>query len=73
VKNKLKHQAAAVSTILVLMGTTSFAVESLPSIIWDGPQTDWGQLDATHPPQCNPINHFPSNIAPDEFTLDAVE
>jgi hypothetical protein len=41
--------------------------------IWDGPQTDWGQLDATHPPQRNPINHFPGNLAPDEFTLDAVE
>jgi dienelactone hydrolase len=41
--------------------------------IWDGPQTDWGQLDATHPPQRNPINHFPGNLAPDEFTIDAVE
>ena len=25
---------------------------------YNGPQTDWGRLDATHPPQRNPVNHF---------------
>ena len=25
---------------------------------YDGPQTDWGKLDATHPPQRNKVNHF---------------
>lgn len=40
---------------------------------WDGPQTDWGRLDATHPPQRNKVNHFPGDITPDDFTLDAVE
>lgn len=40
---------------------------------WDGPQTDWGKLDATHPPQRNPVNHFVGSLAPDDFTLDAVE
>ncbi len=40
---------------------------------WPGPQTDWGRLDATHPPQRNKANHFAGPLAPDEFTLDAVE
>lgn len=40
---------------------------------WAGPQTDWGKLDATHPPQRNKANHFAGSLAPDEFTLDAVE
>jgi dienelactone hydrolase len=40
---------------------------------WDGPQTDWGRLDATHPPQRNTANHFAGPLAPDDFTLDAVE
>jgi len=41
--------------------------------IYDGLNTDWGALDATHPPQRNKINHFAGGIAPDAFTLDAVE
>ena len=40
---------------------------------WSGPQTDWGKLDATHPPQRNKANHFAGSLAPDDFTLDAVE
>lgn len=40
---------------------------------WSGPQTDWGKLDATHPPQRNKVNHFAGPLTPDEFTLDAVE
>lgn len=40
---------------------------------WGGPQTDWGRLDATHPPQRNKANHFAGSLTPDEFTLDAVE
>lgn len=40
---------------------------------WGGPQTDWGMLDATHPPQRNKANHFAGSLAPDEYTLDAVE
>jgi dienelactone hydrolase len=40
---------------------------------YDGPQTDWGNLDATHPPQRNSRNHFAGALTPDEFTLDAVE
>jgi dienelactone hydrolase len=40
---------------------------------WAGPQTDWGKLDATHPPQRNKANHFAGPLTPDEFTLDAVE
>lgn len=38
-----------------------------------GPQTDWGRLDATHPPQRNKANHFAGALTPDEYTLDAVE
>jgi hypothetical protein len=41
--------------------------------VYDGPNTDWGALDATHPPQRNKVNHFAGGIAPDAFTLDAVE
>lgn len=40
---------------------------------YDGPQTDWGKLDATHPPQRNKTNHFAGSLMPDEYTLDAVE
>jgi len=41
---------------------------------YTGPQTDWGKLDATHPPQRNKVNHFVgAAFAPDEFTLDSVE
>ena len=40
---------------------------------WSGPQTDWGRLDATHPPQRNKANHFAGPLTPDDFTLDAVE
>ncbi len=40
---------------------------------YDGPQTDWGKLDATHPPQRNKANHFAGSLSPDEYTLDATE
>ncbi len=40
---------------------------------YDGPQTDWGKLDATHPPQRNKSNHFAGSLTPDEYTLDSVE
>jgi hypothetical protein len=40
---------------------------------WAGPQTDWGKLDATHPPQRNKSNHFAGPLTPDDFTLDPVE
>jgi len=46
---------------------------SLTQEIWTGPQTDWGKLDATHPPQRNKVNHFAGPLTPDEFTLDTVE
>ncbi len=46
---------------------------SLEQEVWNGPQTDWGRLDATHPPQRNQVNHFAGPLTPDEFTLDAVE
>lgn len=46
---------------------------NLGSENWSGPQTDWGKLDATHPPQRNKSNHFAGPLTPDEFTLDAVE
>lgn len=39
----------------------------------DGLQTDWGRLDATHPPQRNKVNHFVSDLTPDKYTLDDVE
>ena len=42
-------------------------------LAYDGPQTDWGRLDATHPPQHNKVNHFAGSLAPDEYTLDSVE
>ena len=41
--------------------------------VYEGPNTDWGKVDATHPPQRNKVNHFAGGIAPDEFTLDPVE
>ena len=40
---------------------------------YDGLNTDWGALDATHPPQRQQSNHFVGSLAPDEFTLDAIE
>lgn len=40
---------------------------------YDGPQTDWGKLDATHPPQRNKVNHFAGALSPDDYTLDSVE
>jgi dienelactone hydrolase len=40
---------------------------------WTGPQTDWGKLDATHPPQRGKVNHFAGPLTPGEFTLDSVE
>jgi cephalosporin-C deacetylase-like acetyl esterase len=40
---------------------------------YDGPQTDWGKLDATHPPQRNQANHFAGSLAPDAYTLDTIE
>ncbi len=44
------------------------------NVTYDGPQTDWGKLDATHPPQRNKANHFVgAAFTPDEFTLDDVE
>ena len=46
---------------------------NLGSENWSGPQTDWGNLDATHPPQRNKTNHFAGPLTPDEFTLDSVE
>ena len=46
---------------------------SLGQETWSGPQTDWGRLDATHPPQRNKANHFAGSLAPDDYTLDAVE
>ena len=46
---------------------------NLGSENWSGPQTDWGKLDATHPPQRNKANHFAGPLTPDEFALDAVE
>ena len=41
--------------------------------IYDGLNTDWGALDATHPPQRNKVNHFAGGNAPDAFTLDPVD
>lgn len=46
---------------------------SLGQEIWSGPQTDWGKLDATHPPQRNKTNHFAGALTPDEYTLDTFE
>jgi hypothetical protein len=40
---------------------------------WEGPQTDWGKLDCTHPPQRNKSNHFAGPLTPDEYTLDNIE
>lgn len=41
--------------------------------VWSGPQTDWGRLDATHPPQRNKANHFAGPLKADDYTLDPVE
>ena len=40
---------------------------------YDGLNTDWGALDATHPPQRNKVNHFAGGTKPDAFTLDPVD
>jgi hypothetical protein len=40
--------------------------------LWETPGTDWGAVDGTHPPQRDPLNHF-TTLAPNEFTIDAVE
>jgi len=40
--------------------------------VYDGPNADWGAVDATHPPQRDPVNHFVT-LAPNAFTLDTVE
>lgn len=40
---------------------------------YQGPNTDWGALDATHPPQRNTHNHFAGATTPDAFTLDPVD
>ena len=40
---------------------------------YEGVQTDWGKLDATHPPQRNKHNHFAGPLIPDEYTFDAIE
>ena len=40
--------------------------------LWETPGTDWGAVDATHPPKRDPINHF-ATLTANEFTLDAVE
>ncbi len=40
---------------------------------YEGQNTDWGSLDATHPPQRNKANHFAGPLQPDDDTLDAVE
>jgi hypothetical protein len=42
-------------------------------ISYDGPNTDWGALDATHVPQRQKVNHFAGSIAPDAFALDPVD
>ena len=41
--------------------------------LYDGLNTDWGALDATHPPQRNKVNHFAGGTKPDAITLDPVE
>jgi dienelactone hydrolase len=40
---------------------------------YDGPNTDWGALDATHVPQRQKVNHFAGSLLPDDYTLDPVE
>lgn len=40
---------------------------------YEGPNTDWGRLDATHEPKRNKNNHFAGPLKPDDYTLDAVE
>ena len=41
--------------------------------IYDGLNTDWGAVDATHEPNRNKVNHFAGSTKPDAFTLDAVD
>lgn len=38
---------------------------------YEGPQTDWGSLDATHPPQRNKSNRFVGGFEPDNYTIDS--
>lgn len=40
--------------------------------LWESAVTDWGRVDATHPPRRDPLNHF-AQLTPNEFTLDDVE
>ena len=40
---------------------------------YNGPNTDWGALDATHPQQRNKNHHFAGPLVPDDYTLDPVE
>ena len=40
---------------------------------YDGLNTDWGKVDATHPPQRNKSNHFAGPLTPDDYTLDSIE
>jgi len=42
-------------------------------VAYDGPNTDWGALDATHPQQRNKNHHFAGPLTPDDYTLDPVE
>ncbi len=39
-------------------------------VTYDGPQTDWGRLDATHPPK---RRKSWGSFTPDDYTLDRVE
>ena len=74
-------QSASLSTIVTYAkrGYTALSLNwggnkmSLGQENWTGPQTDWGNLDATHPPQRNTSNHFVENLKPDDLTLDNVE
>jgi len=48
----------------------------LDQMTFDGPNTDWGALDATHPPQHNlKMNHYieGAGLLPDEYTIDSVK
>jgi len=74
-------QSASLNTVLTWAGRGYACLSlnwggnpmSLGQNHWDGPQTDWGRLDATHPPQRNKANHFAGSLKPDGFTLDDVE
>ncbi len=74
-------QSASLSTVVTYAkrGYTALSLNwggnkmSLGQENWTGPQTDWGNVDATHPPQRNTSNHFVENLKPDDLTLDHVE